>query len=139
MVEGIIFGRPVRMQGGPFALAAYRREFGRDLMADLVSAYRADDTDVCAFLQAAWAMARCADDSTSPYVKWLREFDAREFTLGDAAGTVGVIDSAVTAELFRPREAGRPRRWLAGSLGSLAHRLGALSLRILRGRRPAHD
>lgn len=139
MVEGIIFGRPVRMQGGPFALAAYRREFGRDLMADLVSAYRADDTDVCAFLQAAWAMARCADDSTSPYVKWLREFDAREFTLGDAAGTVGVIDSAVTAELFRPREAGRPRRWLAGSLGSLAHRLGALSMRVLRGRRPAHD
>lgn len=134
MVEGIIFGRPVRMQGGPFALAAYRREFGRDLMADLVAAYKDDDTDVCAFLQAAWAMARCADDSTSPYVKWLREFDAREFTLGDAAETVGVIDSAVTAELFRPREAGRARRRLAGSLGSLAHRLGALSLRVLRGR-----
>lgn len=135
MVEGIIFGRPVRMQGGPFALMAYRREFGRDLMADLVAAYRAGDVDVCAFLQAAWAMAQCADEATSPYVTWLREFDAREFTLGDAAGTVGVIDSAVTAELFRPREAGRARRRLAGSLGSLAHRIGALSLRVLRGRR----
>ncbi|WP_296012710.1 hypothetical protein [uncultured Adlercreutzia sp.] len=133
MREGVIFGRPVRMQGGPFALMAYRREFGADLLADALAAYRRDGGDVAAFLQIAWAMAKTADEETSPYAEWLREFDPREFTLGDAAQAVGVIDSAVAAELFRRGKARRARRWLARRMESLAHRLGARASRLLAG------
>lgn len=143
MREGIVYGRPVEMQGGPFALMAYRREFGTDMLSDLIEAYRggADGADdVCAFLQAAWAMAKCADESTSPYPEWLREFDPRLFTLGDTAGAVGVIDSAIAAELFRGGAArGRLGRVAAGWLGAVAHRLRAGQARLLGRRRAPHD
>ncbi len=125
MRRGVIFGREVAMQGSVWAMAEYRREFHADLLADAAAAYGEGRADVCAMLQIAWAMARAADGSTSPYTEWLREFDPRLFALGDAAGAVGVIDSAISAELFRVGAAGRARRWLAGRVGSLAQRLGA--------------
>lgn len=136
MYEGVVYGRAVAMQGGPFAQMAYRREFGSDLLTDLIGAYGAAadgaGDDANAWLQAAWAMAKCADESTRPYPQWLREFDPRLFTLGDTAEAIGVIDSAIAAELFRGGEAGLPaRRRIARRLGALAHRIDARQARLL--------
>ncbi len=133
MRRGVIFGREVEMQGSVWALAEYRREFGADLFADAAGAYEGGSPDVCVMLQIAWAMARSADESTSPYVEWLREFDSRLFALGDVSGAVGVIDSAIAAELFRVGSTRRARRRLARLLGSLAKRLGARADRLLAG------
>lgn len=121
------------MQGSVWAMAEYRREFRADLLADAAAIYRGESMDVCAMLQIAWAMARAADESVSPYEEWLREFDSRLFALGDAAGAVGVIDSAVAAELFRHGKARRAREWFARRVGSLAQRLGARADRLLAG------
>lgn len=134
MVTGEIYGRRVRMQGSVWAMAAYRREFGSDMLSDALAIYRAGEADVCGLLQLAWAMARSADDSVPRYEQWLREFDPRLFAIGDTAGAVGVIDSAVSAELFRDRQAGwavRARRWAGRRLGSLARRIGARADRLL--------
>ena len=124
MVTGEIYGRPVDMQGGPLALVNYRGEFGTDLMTDAIGAFGDGTPDIAVLLQIAWAMAKTADDAVSPFPKWIREFDSREFTLGDTAGAVGVIDSAISAELFRGRPSRRIRRGLGRRLDSLATRLG---------------
>lgn len=124
MVTGEIYGRTVSMQGGPFALVAYKREFGTDLMADAIEAVKGDAPDISALLQVAWAMAKTHDERTSAFPQWVREFDPREFTLGDTASTLGVIDSAMNAELFRCRATSRVRRWFGRRLDALAKYLG---------------
>ncbi len=131
MYRGTVFGREIAMQGGPYALAAYRREFGASLFPDLAEACKENPPDLSALLQVAWAMAKTAEEGTSPYVQWLREFDSREFSLGDSPAAAGVIYSAVSAELFRGGAAGRCRRIAAGFLGRLAKRAGALEDRVL--------
>lgn len=142
MHRGVIYGREIRMQGSPYTLLVYRHAFGSDLMRDLASAYGQDQLDeaeedargmvpdVSIFLQIAWAMARTWTDEVPDYPDWLRSFDPREFSLEDGS-TLGVIDSAIAAELFRHRKAGRIRRWICKCLERVGEyaRLGASRLR----------
>lgn len=127
MRRGTIFGREVEMQGGPYALAAYRREFSAPLFSDLAKAYEEAPPDLATLLQVAWAMAKTADDATSPYLEWLREFDSREFTLADTAEVTGVIYSAISAELFRGGKTRGWRRCAVRLLGRLERRSRALA------------
>ena len=133
MIRARIYGREVAMQGGPYSLLAYRREFDSDLIGDLLALEGVMATDAAAategMLRVAWAMCRTADEATPGYGEWLRSLDGEGFSLRADASPLGVIDSAVWAELFRdtapPTARARLRRRLARSLGSLAQRLGA--------------
>ena len=126
MRRGVIWGREVCMQGSPLTYLHYKREFGGDLGQDLVVTYSKGSADAETMLRFAWAMAKTHDPSTSPYEDWLAEFDPEGFSA--LQSPVEVVDSAVVAELFRVRKAGRWRRfrrWLARLLGRLQERLGA--------------
>lgn len=130
MQRGIIWGREVRMQGGPLSYLVYKREFGGDLALDLLEAYRSGKATVETFLRFAWTMARTYDASVSPYETWLGEFDLEGFSVAESP--VGVIDSAISAELFRfgssrraARAVRRARRAIARWLGRISQRLGA--------------
>lgn len=130
MQRGTIWGREICFQGGPIAYVVYRKAFGGDLARDILDAYRDDGVTVEQFLRFAWTMARTYDPATSDYEDWLREFDPEGFSVADSP--VGVIDSAICAELFRIRQTGRAarafgraRRALSRWLGRLSQRLGA--------------
>ena len=126
MVRGTIWGREVEMQGSPLTYLHYKREFGGDLGSDLSEVYAAGRADAETMLRFAWAMARTHDASVSPYEDWLSEFDPEEFSALESP--VGVIDSAVCAELFRLRKATlaeRLRRLVRRWLERLAKHLGA--------------
>ena len=126
MKRGVIWGRTVEMQGGPLAYLVYKNEFGGDLALDLLEAYRAETVSTETFLRFAWTMAKTYDPDTSDYPTWLSEFDPDGFSLSESP--VGVIDSAINAELFRVAKAGKAakaRRWLSRRLGAMARRLGA--------------
>ena len=132
MIRGTIWGREVTMQGSPLTYLHYKREFGGDLGEDLVSAYSKGVADVETMLRFAWAMAKTHDPSISSYEGWLSEFDPEEFSA--LQPPVGVVDSAVCAELFRVREATwleRVRRAVARWLDRLSKRLGAQGPRLL--------
>ena len=130
MRRAVIYGREIVMQGSPYTFLVYRSAFKGDLFNDLVDVYEHGRPEMSAMLQFAWAMARTHDDAVSDYPDWLREFDPRSFALGDA-DALGVIDSAISAELFRRRKAGRARRWIAGRVDAMAKRLGARAARLL--------
>lgn len=126
MLRGTIWGREVEMQGSPLTYLHYKREFGGDLGADLVAAYSNGSADAETMLRFAWAMAKTNDTSTLPYEDWLAEFDPEEFSV--LQSPVGVVDSAVVAELFRVRKATRAerlRKRLARLLDRLSKRIGA--------------
>lgn len=128
MQRGIIWGREVCMQGGPLSYLVYRREFGGDLSLDLLEAYKSGQATVETFLRFAWTMAKTYDESTSPYEDWLREFSPEGFSVADSP--VGVIDSAITAELFRLGSPGRASRWLRRRRAALSRWLGRVSKRL---------
>ena len=128
MQRGVIWGREVEMQGGPLSYLVYKREFDRDLALDLVETYKSERMATEDFLRYAWTMARTYDDSVSGYEEWLSEFDYREFSIADSP--IGVIDSAISAELFRAPKATRAKRLLDRVKRALARWLGALSRRI---------
>lgn len=130
MMRAVIYGRAVEMQGSPYTILAYKREFGGDLFADVVAAYEGDTPDMTTMLQVAWAMCKTRDDGTSGFDDWLREFEPKSFALGDARA-LGVIDSAISAELFRNGKAQRIRRWVADRVVGMAQRAVALANRIL--------
>ena len=138
MIKAVIYGREVKLQGSPYTLLAYRSEFDGDLFKAILSAYEAQPPDMSLLLQVAWAMARTCDDEVPAYAEWLRGFDPDSFALGDA-GALGVIDSAISAELFRRTKAGRARRWLGRRVDALAKRAGALADRLLARRGARHD
>lgn len=135
------------MQGSPYTVLVYKQAFGGDLMRDLVASYGGNASsedglcesdereegnaipEVSTFLQVAWAMARTHSDEVPDYPDWLRAFDPREFSLGDGSA-LEVIDSAIAAELFRHRKAGRARRWLARRMERLAKLARALAYRL---------
>ena len=126
MIRADIWGREVRMQGSPLTYLHYKREFGGDLGTDLTAVYAAGSADTETMLRFAWAMAKTDDPSISPYEVWLSEFDPEGFSALQTP--VGVVDSAICAELFRVRKASfaerareRIRRWLV----RLSERLGA--------------
>lgn len=130
MQRGVIWGREVCMQGGPLSYLVYKREFGGDLALDILEVYKSGSAPVEAFLRFAWTMARTYDKSVSPYETWLGEFDLEGFSIAESP--VGVIDSAISAELFRfgpsrrtARVLRRARRAVARWLGRISQRVGA--------------
>lgn len=136
MQRGIIWGREVKMQGGPLSYLVYKREFDGDLALDLLAVYQRGEATVEEFLRFAWTMARTYDPEVSPYEAWLAEFDLEEFSVVDSP--VGVIDSAINAELFRNYEtsairrlARRIRRAVSRWLGALSRHIGSSEHRVL--------
>ena len=124
MRRAALYGRSVAMQGSPYTLIAYRREFKGDLIADILDASGGGHPDVAVFLQVAWAMAKTHCDATPPFDDWIRSFDPVSFALDDTQGVLEVIDKAVAAELFRHGKARRARRWAAKRMDALAQRFG---------------
>ncbi len=116
------------MQGGPLSYLVYKREFGGDLALDLLEAYKSGKATVETFLRFAWTMARTYDASISPYETWLSEFDLEEFSIAESP--VGVIDSAISAELFRLGPSGRAARFFRSARRAFARRLGRISQRL---------
>lgn len=132
MIRGTIWGREVEMQGSPLTYLHYKREFGGDLGADLAAAYSRGTSDAEEMLRFAWAMAKTHDPSISGYEGWLSEFNPEGFSA--LQSPVGVVDSAVVAELFRIRQAtwrARLRRFVARLLDRISKRLGAQASRLL--------
>ena len=103
MIRARIFGRDVEMQGSPWTMVVYRREFGGDLVSDIVEAYKSERIALADWLGFAWAMCRTHSDDVEPFDEWCRGFP--DFTLGDGEGAAAasVIGSAIEAELFRRR------------------------------------
>ena len=128
MRRGTIWGREVCMQGGPLSYLVYKREFDGDLALDLLDAYRSGQATVETFLRFAWTMARTYDKSVSPYEIWLTEFDLEGFSVAESP--VGVIDSAISAELFRLEKTGRAAKAVRRSRRAIARWMGRLSQRI---------
>ena len=126
MIRADIWGREVEMQGSPLTLLHYRREFGGDLLADLVANLAGGKVPLEWLLRACWAMHATATPGLSGYEQWLGEFPEDGIDLAEPVAEV--ILSAMTAELFRPGKAGRAaraRRRVAGWLGALSRRVGA--------------
>lgn len=128
MKRGIIWGREVKMQGGPLSYLVYKREFDGDLAQDILNAYKADSVTVETFLRFAWTMARTYDPAVSGYEEWLGEFDVASFSIADSP--IGVIDSAINAELFRSFPTSRAGRLLRRIRAAVARWLGRLSERL---------
>ena len=97
MVDVVIWSRVLRLQGSPYTLLEYAREFNSDMLTDMQEVYKRG-TFGTEFLQFAWAMNKTADPSVSHYEKWLKEFSPEAFNLEDAPWEV--IDSALNAEMF---------------------------------------
>lgn len=95
-----IFGRDVCLQGSPLTLVEYNKEFGGDLIQDIVSAYSSGLVNGAELLKVAWAMAKTHDPKTQPFNDWIKNFDPEEFNLLDME-VWEVINSAINAELFR--------------------------------------
>lgn len=126
MQRATIWGRDVEMQGSPLTLLHYRREFGGDLMADMLANSAEGSLSLEWLMRVCWAMCATADRGTSPYEKWLGEFPEEGIDLAEPVA--GVIYSAMTAELFRSGKAGlatRFRRRVSRWLGRLSRRVGA--------------
>lgn len=110
MLRAQLFGREVEMQGSPWTFVVYHREFGGDLLADIVAAEQKNPVELHDFLKFAWAMCRTCNDQVAGFKEWCNSFE--EFTLSDGEGSafVSVVNSAIEAELFRAR-ASRLLRW----------------------------
>ena len=126
-----IFGREMKLQGSPVTLVEYQREFSSDLMHDLVKAYAQGFINSAIMLQIAWAMARTHEPETSKFDDWLKEFDRDQFNILDA-DFLGVVDSAINAELFRGRTTrkSRFRRWLKRLLERISKRFSSTANRL---------
>lgn len=131
-MDATVYGRTLRLEGGPYALWCYRREFGSDLYQDMLASVQDGDVQLSIWLQIVWAMNRTADDSTPAYGDWLRAFP--DFDLGDSRSQA-VIDQAMTAGFFRqPEQAGRMGRLrgaVAGRVRSLALLLDRIASRLV--------
>ncbi len=120
MRRAVIWGREVEMQGSPYTFLVFREGFGGDLAAFLVATYQKDIPETEDYLRIAWAMAKTHDPAVPAYTDWLKGFS--EFSLrGDSP--IGVIDSAIAAELFCQRKAGKARKRFGRWLGRVSKRL----------------
>lgn len=136
-----IYGkRGLPVEGGPFALWVYRKEFGTDLYQDMLASISDGEVQISVWLQIVWAMNRTADDSCPSYGEWLRGFP--DFDLADEASRA-VMDRAMTAGFFRRArqawEARKVRRALARPVRALAVLLDRLATRLVVGGRPPHE
>lgn len=124
-----LYGKRLELQGSPYTFLVYRNAFKGDLLRDLTEAYGGETPALSILLQVCWAMAKTHDDEVLGYGEWLRSFDPKDFALGESEAW-GVIDSAISAELFRREKAGRVRRWLSRRMDALAQRVGAAAARL---------
>ncbi len=131
MVTCSIFGREMTLQGSPVTLVEYYKEFTCDLMQDLVKAYSQGFINSAIMLQIAWAMARTHDKKTPAFEAWLKSFDNEKFNLLDAE-FLGVVDSAINAELFRGRATRKNRfkKWFKRLLERISKHFGSLANRF---------
>lgn len=131
MVSCSIFGREMKLQGSPVTLVEYHNQFARDLMQDLVKAYSQGFINSAIMLQIAWAMARTHDSKTAAFDVWLTEFDKEKFNLVDA-DFLGVVDSAINAELFRGRATRKSKlkQWFKRLLERISKHFGCLADRF---------
>jgi|GEM_PF-2697602 len=127
-----LWGRPMELVGGPYAIWVYRKEFGGDLAADLSASTEGGEIQLSIWLQIVWAMNRTGDDECPGYGEWLAGFP--DFDLGDQ-DALGVMDSAIAAGFFRAGPSGKARRRLARCLGAMARALARAQARLI-ARRP---
>lgn len=99
MVTCSIYGRETKLQGSPLTLVIYNQEFSSDLMQDIVEAYKDGNIHPAYLLKIAWSMAKTAEPTLPHFEEWMNEFDDSKFNLLDTQAW-GVIDSAISAELF---------------------------------------
>lgn len=104
MIRSRIWGREIEMQGSPWTFVEYRRAFGGDLLNDYLAAARKDPIELDDYLKVAWALCRTADQSVEGFERWCGGFPDFSLADGQGAAFVSVVDSAVLAEVFRPRE-----------------------------------
>lgn len=124
MLEVEVYGCELRLQGSPLTLLVYEEEFGQELTQALAEAYESKDfVPLGAQMRFLWALCKTADNSIPHFEEWLRAFPGDAFTL--AGGTLGVINSAIHAELFRgPKTTWELLRWrLSEALERLAKRI----------------
>lgn len=124
-----LYGKRLELQGSPYTFLVYRDAFKGDLLRDLTEAYNDSPPALSILLQVCWAMAKTHDDDVLGYEEWLRSFDPRDFALGETE-VWGVMDSAISAELFCYEETGRFRRWLYRRMDALAQCLSTAADRL---------
>lgn len=131
MQSASIWGREVIMQGSPLTYLEYKREFGGDLANDLTDVYTAGKADTATMLKFAWAMAKTHDPSISKFEAWISEFDLEGFSV--LQSPIGVIDSAICAELFRlrpPKRFNKLREVIARWLERLSQHFSSQASRL---------
>lgn len=129
-----IWGRDVEMQGSPWTFVVYRREFGGDLLSDIVSAYAKESLELYDLIRFCWAMCRTRSDEVEDFKDWCESFPAFTLADGEATAVASVIISAIDAEIFRRGET-RFQRWRrsirARWVGWLQERRRAREARLL--------
>lgn len=90
--------KTVRVTASPVTLFIYKKEFGTDLVGDLIGLQTLENDpstmDSTKFLQMAWAMAKTANlpDSFPDFVTWLNEFGYVDFS--DENMMMGIVEEA---------------------------------------------
>lgn len=90
--------KTVRVTASPVTLYIYKKEFGTDLVGDLLSLeeleYDPSALDSIKFLQMAWAMAKTANmpNNFPDFVTWLSEFDYVDFS--EDSMMTGIVEEA---------------------------------------------
>lgn len=106
MYRGYIYGRDLCMTGSPYALLAFKREFGESL-PDIVKHIQrrfaeTDEIDIISLLGVCWAMCKShADYGTPCFAQWLADFDDADIdNVDEAVMAFDQIWSALEAELM---------------------------------------
>lgn len=90
--------KTVRVAATPVTLFIYKKEFGTDLVGDLIGLQTLENDpstmDSTKFLQMAWAMAKTANmpNNFPDFVTWLSEFDYVDFS--DDSMMTGIVEEA---------------------------------------------
>ena len=134
MKRALIWGRELQMQGSPWTFVVYKREFGGDLLVDIIAAYAKESLEMADLLKIAWAMCRTVSDDVEDFDAWCNNFPMFTLADGEATAVASVIISAIDAEIFRRRET-RFQRWRRivreRWLGWLSQRRRAKEARLL--------
>ena len=101
--------KEISVQGGPWALVLYEREFAQDHpdFFDDLQKYAANPLEGRLFasplflLRCLWAMARNADDNFPMFDEWTKSLDV---PLQEGAPWTNEVISALNAEIFRSSE-----------------------------------
>ncbi|WP_165055035.1 MULTISPECIES: hypothetical protein [unclassified Adlercreutzia] len=109
MYRGIVYGRDLCMAGSPYALLAFKREFGESLpnIARLVQLRyaTAEEIDIPSLLGICWAMCKSFDDHNTPgFDQWYADFNFKggeiPDDIGEAVIALDQIWTAVEQELM---------------------------------------